>query len=112
MITFMLQECADPFAFVKSPYREIDRHLFNTTTTSRIYHLSVSKEYRRYTANKGLVETRDERAHGFVNNISRAPRVHLVFLREKNVFIGITPHINGSSSLFLCLQRGIFGCTT
>jgi len=112
MMTLMLQECTDPFAFVKSLYREIDCHLCNTVTTSRFYHLSVSKECRKYTADQGLVETRDESAHGFVNNISRAPRVHLVFLKESNVFIGITPHINGSSTLFLCLLRGVFECIT
>jgi len=110
MVTSILQGCANPFAFVKSLYREINCHLCDTITTSRFYHLPVSKECRKDTADKSLVKTSDERAHGFVNNISRAPRVHLVFLKEKSVFIGMTPHINGSSILFLSRLRGAFEC--
>jgi len=109
-MTPVMQESTDPFTLVKSLYRKIDCHLCDTITATRFYHLSVSKECRKDTADKNLIRTRDERAHGFVNNISRAPRVHLVFLKVKNVFIGMTPHINGSSALFLCRLRGISGC--
>lgn len=54
---FKWQEYTNPFAFVKSLYRKINCHLCNTTTTDGFYDLPVSKEYRKYTANKDLGET-------------------------------------------------------
>ena len=60
MMISILQECTDPFAFIKSLYRKIDCRLCDTITTTCVYHLAVFEECGEDTADKGLVKTRGE----------------------------------------------------